>query len=100
MLIIWDFDGVICDSDYIWANNWQKLLLQEKNIKLSEDEVNSLLNCTAYASVRSTIRKLRNNNRIYRHCGNIAAYNLNINFSNLFHNLKIKNLTLKLKNIL
>lgn len=43
MLIIWDFDGVICDSDYIWANNWQKLLLQEKNIKLSEDEVNSLL---------------------------------------------------------
>ena len=30
MLIIWDFDGVICDSDYIWANNWQKLLLQEK----------------------------------------------------------------------
>ena len=22
MLIIWDFDGVICDSDDIWAENW------------------------------------------------------------------------------
>lgn len=43
MLIIWDFDGVICDSDYLWADNWQKLLLQEKKIKLSEDDVKNLL---------------------------------------------------------
>ena len=43
MLIIWDFDGVICDSDYIWANNWQKLLLQEKNLKLSDNDVKQLL---------------------------------------------------------
>ena len=30
MLLIWDFDGVICDSDGIWADNWEKLLLSEK----------------------------------------------------------------------
>lgn len=43
MLIIWDFDGVISDSDHIWAGNWQKLLLQEKNIRLSDEEVKNLL---------------------------------------------------------
>lgn len=43
MLIIWDFDGVICDSECIWVNNWEKLLLQEKNIKLTENEVEKLL---------------------------------------------------------
>ena len=32
MLVIWDFDGVICDSDGIWANNWAMLLKSEKNI--------------------------------------------------------------------
>lgn len=43
MLIIWDFDGVICDSDGIWADNWQKLLLSEKKIRLSEEEKRALL---------------------------------------------------------
>ena len=43
MLIIWDFDGVICDSDGIWADNWEKLLLSEKKIRLSEEEKRSLL---------------------------------------------------------
>lgn len=43
MLVIWDFDGVICDSDGIWANNWAKLLKSEKNIILSEQEKRNLL---------------------------------------------------------
>lgn len=43
MLIIWDFDGVICDSDDIWAENWRKLLKSEKNITLSEAEKQNLL---------------------------------------------------------
>lgn len=43
MLIIWDFDGVICDSDDIWAENWCKLLKSEKNITLSEAEKQNLL---------------------------------------------------------
>lgn len=38
MLIIWDFDGVICDSDDIWAENWCKLLKSEKDIEISEQE--------------------------------------------------------------
>ena len=40
MLIIWDFDGVICDSDDIWAENWRKLLKSEKDIEISEQEKN------------------------------------------------------------
>lgn len=43
MLLIWDFDGVICDSDGIWADNWEKLLLSEKNISLTPKERRDLL---------------------------------------------------------
>ena len=43
MLIIWDFDGVICDSDDIWAENWRKLLKSEKGIEISEQEKRELL---------------------------------------------------------
>lgn len=43
MLIIWDFDGVICDSDGIWADNWAKLLKSEKNISISEHKKRKLL---------------------------------------------------------
>ena len=43
MLIIWDFDGVICDSDDIWAENWRKLLKSEKDIEISEQEKRELL---------------------------------------------------------
>lgn len=43
MLVIWDFDGVICDSDGIWADNWAKLLKSEKNISISEQEKRKLL---------------------------------------------------------
>ena len=43
MLIIWDFDGVICDSDGLWADNWEKLLLREKNISITSEERRNLL---------------------------------------------------------
>ena len=43
MLIIWDFDGVICDSDDTWAENWRKLLKSEKDIEISEQEKRELL---------------------------------------------------------
>lgn len=43
MLIIWDFDGVICDSDDIWAQNWCDLLKTEKGIVLSETDKRQLL---------------------------------------------------------
>lgn len=38
MLIIWDFDGVICDSDYIWAENWAKTLRVKKGIVITEKQ--------------------------------------------------------------
>lgn len=43
MLVIWDFDGVICDSDGIWAQNWCDLLESEKGIILSASEKQRLL---------------------------------------------------------
>lgn len=37
-LIIWDFDGVIADSEHLWVQNWLNALRLFKNIKLSTSE--------------------------------------------------------------
>lgn len=42
-LIIWDFDGVIADSEKLWVSVWLETLKKEKNIELSEDEKLNLL---------------------------------------------------------
>ena len=42
-LIIWDFDGVIADSEKLWVSVWLETLQKEKNISLSEDEKLNLL---------------------------------------------------------
>lgn len=42
-LIIWDFDGVIADSEKLWVSVWLETLEKEKNIKLSEEEKLNLL---------------------------------------------------------
>ena len=42
-LIIWDFDGVIADSEKLWVSVWLETLKKEKNITLSEDEKLNLL---------------------------------------------------------
>lgn len=42
-LIIWDFDGVIADSEKLWVAVWLETLKKEKNITLSEDEKLNLL---------------------------------------------------------
>ena len=42
-LIIWDFDGVIADSETLWVKVWSDLLKKEKNIDLTEDEKLKLL---------------------------------------------------------
>ena len=42
-LIIWDFDGVIADSEKLWVSVWLETLKKEKNIILSEDEKLNLL---------------------------------------------------------
>ncbi|MBQ9235210.1 MAG: HAD hydrolase-like protein [Alphaproteobacteria bacterium] len=42
-LIIWDFDGVIADSEKLWVSVWLETWQKEKNISLSEDEKLNLL---------------------------------------------------------
>ena len=42
-LIIWDFDGVIADSEKLWIAVWFETLKKEKNLTLSEDEKFNLL---------------------------------------------------------
>lgn len=37
-LIIWDFDGVIADSEHLWVQNWVRALKDIKNISLSPQE--------------------------------------------------------------
>ncbi len=38
-LIIWDFDGVIADSEHLWVQNWIDCLKAFFNLHLSEDKV-------------------------------------------------------------
>lgn len=42
-LLIWDFDGVIADSEKLWVRAWDEVLRNEKNIVLPESEKQSLL---------------------------------------------------------
>lgn len=42
-LIIWDFDGVIADSEKLWVAVWAETLKKEKNISLTADEKLNLL---------------------------------------------------------
>ena len=43
LLVIWDFDGVIADSEKLWMQIWRQLLKKEKDIILTKDEELSLL---------------------------------------------------------
>lgn len=42
-LLIWDFDGVIADSEKLWVQCWDEILTNEKNIKLNDTEKMDLL---------------------------------------------------------
>ncbi len=42
-LLIWDFDGVIADSEKLWVRAWNEILIQDKNIKLTDAEKQDLL---------------------------------------------------------
>jgi len=42
-LLIWDFDGVIADSEKLWVQAWDEVLKSEKQIKLSTKEKHDLL---------------------------------------------------------
>ena len=38
-LIIWDFDGVIADSEHLWVQNWITCLKLFFNLDLSPEQV-------------------------------------------------------------
>ncbi len=42
-LIIWDFDGVIADSEKLWVSVWLETLKEEKNLYLTEEETFKLM---------------------------------------------------------
>ncbi len=42
-LLIWDFDGVIADSEKLWVRAWDEILQSEKHIKLTTSEKQKLL---------------------------------------------------------
>ena len=42
-LLIWDFDGVIADSEKLWVQCWDEILQSEKQIKLSDKDKHELL---------------------------------------------------------
>ena len=42
-LLIWDFDGVIADSEKLWVQSWIEVLKTEKNIVLTDSEIKDLL---------------------------------------------------------
>lgn len=42
-LLIWDFDGVIADSEKLWVRAWYEILKSEKQINLTNKEKHELL---------------------------------------------------------
>lgn len=42
-LIIWDFDGVLADSEHLWVENWTDVLAQLYNIRLTPEQQNKYL---------------------------------------------------------
>lgn len=56
-LIIWDFDGVIADSEKLWVSVWLETLKKEKNITLSEDEKLNLLVGIADKNKKTNLEK-------------------------------------------
>ena len=42
-LIIWDFDGVISDTEHLWIRNWHTLLKKRLNIDWNFEEANNFL---------------------------------------------------------
>lgn len=43
ILIIWDFDGVIADSEKLWSQNWVDMLKQKKGIELTHQQTKDLI---------------------------------------------------------
>ena len=42
-LIIWDFDGVLADSEHLWVQNWVDTLKKLYNFTLTPEQQKALL---------------------------------------------------------
>ncbi|MBQ4472230.1 MAG: HAD family phosphatase [Alphaproteobacteria bacterium] len=56
-LIIWDFDGVMADSEKLWVGVWRDTLKKEKNIVLTRDQEIELLAGMADRTKKHHIQK-------------------------------------------
>ncbi len=56
-LVIWDFDGVIADSEKLWVSVWLELLPKEKGITLTEKEKMDLLVGVADRTKKKNLEK-------------------------------------------
>lgn len=56
-LLIWDFDGVIADSEKLWVSVWLETLEKEKNIILTAEEKLRLLVGIADKSRKANLEK-------------------------------------------
>lgn len=56
-LIIWDFDGVIADSEKLWVKIWCDILKEEKDITLTSKEKLTLLVGVGDKNVRHNLQK-------------------------------------------
>ena len=56
-LIIWDFDGVIADSEKLWVAVWMETLAKEKGIILTKEEKDNLLVGIADRSRKERLEK-------------------------------------------
>ena len=57
-LLIWDFDGVIADSEKLWVRAWDEVLKSEKKISLSENDKMNLLVGVADKTRRDRLQNL------------------------------------------
>ena len=57
-LIIWDFDGVIADSEKLWVKVWRDVLAETKGIKMSDEKAQEYLPGVADRTRKQRIEKL------------------------------------------
>ncbi len=58
MLIIWDFDGVISDTEHLWINIWQEILNKNYNLNWDFNKANEVLGGVALKTKVDRLSKI------------------------------------------
>ena len=61
-LLIWDFDGVLADSERLWVDIWYNTLIAKRGIRLSNDDVQKYLTCLSEKTKREYLNTYFNAN--------------------------------------